>query len=682
MDHDRLVPLPLSERHAPAGAVVSEDVDPNETLSVTLYVRRRPGQPELPEPDNPTSLTPTLSDEEFAAMYGADQADIDRVVQFAERAGLHVTESSPIKRSVSAEGSVEAMQRAFGVQLRHYREGVEEFRGRVGPVSVPEELSGIVDSVFGLDDRRVGRPRLRRSPHRPTAVTLPYARAVGLPTNTFLPPAVADLYRFPPGTDGDGQSVAILNFNEADSHGGYSADALRVFFEQVVGTPVPEMTDIVVHGQGNDPGTDDGSDPFDTSGEVMLDVQMVGGCAPKAKIIMYWTQFTEQGWVDAINSIITDTENQPSVISVSYGNPEDDPRSAWTASAIKKVNEAFRAAAARGITICCAAGDDGSRDQAGDGAAHADFPASSPYVLGCGGTQVIAPQGSILYESVWNNGPGSATGGGISRFFPVPSYQRFAGVPRSVNPDHHSGRGIPDVSGIADPETGVAIVTLDGEHLAVIGGTSATAPMWAALVARLNQGLQHRLGFLNPPLYRFLNYPVMRDITVGNNGAYQAVPGWDPCTGVGSPDGINLLAALRWLLQTMPPPHGDPNRAPRGAAAGDGTQSAPAPAGRSAADPDGELQPFVESYASYTTEVADAWQRLTTTGAEAGWDAAATTFRHEVGAAYLEYVGALKEAWRKIQPAKLNPVTLAMVGASMNSAGTVTSMALPDRGGS
>ena len=683
MNQERLVPLPLTERYAPVGAKVSGDVDPNENISVTIYVQRRQDQPELPEPDDTSgSLPPRVSDEDFAAAYGADQADIDKVVEFAQRAGLTVIDSSALKRSVTVEGDVAAMQRTFGVQLKRYHHAGETFRGRVGPVNVPEELFDVVESVFGLDDRKVGSPRLRRSLRLPGEIGLPTVRAGGLPANTYLPPAVANLYRFPPGTDGSGECVAILNFNEADSHGGYSADALQVFFEQVGGMPVPEMIDIVVHGQGNDPGTDDGSDPFDTSGEVMLDVQMVGGCAPRAKIIMYWTRFTEQGWVDAVNAIITDTDNQPSVISVSYGNPEDDPRSAWTASAIKKVNEAFRAAAARGITVCCASGDDGSRDQAGDGAAHADFPASSPYVLACGGTRVLAPQGVILQEVVWNDGPGSATGGGISRFFPVPAYQRFAAVPPSANPDHHVGRGIPDVSGLADPETGVVVITLDGQHLAVIGGTSATSPMWAALVARLNQGLRLRLGFLNPLLYRFLHYAVLRDITVGNNGAYHAVPGWDACTGLGSPDGINMMTALDWLLRTATPSGqqiqaGTPETN-RGSTAAP-TQPTGLPGAAPARTP-GDLGPFVDSYVAYTRELAEAWQRLTSTGPGVGWDASTTTFRHEVYAAFLEYIGTLKKAWRQIPPTSLDPTTLAMVGLSISSAGAVTRMALPNPG--
>jgi kumamolisin len=216
--------------------------------------------------------------------------------------------------------------------------------------------------------------------------------------------------------------------------------------------------------------------------------------------------------------------------------------------AINRVDATFAAAAAKGITICCASGDDGSRDQAPDSRAHADFPASSPHVLAVGGTRLESANGAISSETVWNDGPGSATGGGISSLFPVPAWQSGAHVPKSANPPHRRGRGVPDVSADADPQTGVAIITLDGQHLTVIGGTSAAAPQWAALLARVNQALGAPVGFVNPLLYTQLNpAKALRDITSGNNGAYKCGPGWDANTGWGSPGGSTLLEAFQAL---------------------------------------------------------------------------------------------------------------------------------------
>jgi len=262
---------------------------------------------------------------------------------------------------------------------------------------------------------------------------------------------------------------------------------------------------------------------------------------------MYFTEFTSQGWVDALNEAITD-DNQISVISISYGNPEDDPQGAWTAMGVQNVNVAVQAAAAKGITICCASGDDGSSDDDPSGA-HVDFPASSPFVLGVGGTNLVASSGApptIQSETVWNELLHSegATGGGVSDVFTKPSYQNSVNVPPSANPPHDIGRGVPDVAAVADPVTGVVVMDIDGKHLEQIGGTSASTPLWASLIARLNQGLNARCGFLNPLLYGRFSTGVLRDITVGNNGAYSAGPGWDACTGLGSPNGDQLLNAL------------------------------------------------------------------------------------------------------------------------------------------
>ena len=204
--------------------------------------------------------------------------------------------------------------------------------------------------------------------------------------------------------------------------------------------------------------------------------------------------------------------------------------------------------AAKGITICCASGDDGSSDDDPSGA-HVDFPASSPFVLGVGGTNLVASSGApptIQSETVWNELLHSegATGGGVSDVFTKPSYQNSVNVPPSANPPHDIGRGVPDVAAVADPVTGVVVMDIDGKHLEQIGGTSASTPLWASLIARLNQGLNARCGFLNPLLYGRFSTGVLRDITVGNNGAYSAGPGWDACTGLGSPNGDQLLNAL------------------------------------------------------------------------------------------------------------------------------------------
>jgi kumamolisin len=425
----------------------------------------------------------------------------------------------------------------------------------------------VIVGVFGLDTRRVGQSRRRKIEGRSVGwqslKAIPPAKGATHPTlalaglsnkwpGTFFPPQVSQLYGYPQQLDGTGQTVAIFAFNgpsSPDPRGGYKLAALKTYFEQVLGGKTPSIEDVVVQGPGNDPGPDTqtSSNRGDSTGEVMLDMCVVGSVAPGAKIFMYFTEFNSQGWIDALSAAITDN-NGISVISISYGNPEDDPRGLWTAMGVNQVNQALQAAIAKQITICVAAGDDGSSDAVSTGA-HVDFPASSPNVLGVGGTTLVATQvapAAIARETVWNEVRQNegATGGGISAIFSKPSYQDSVSVPVSVNPGHNVGRGVPDVAAVGDPATGVVVMHVDGKNLEPIGGTSASTPLWAALIARLNQGLNARCGFLNPILYTQCASGVLNDITLGNNGAYSATAGWDACTGLGSPQGQRLLHAL------------------------------------------------------------------------------------------------------------------------------------------
>jgi kumamolisin len=195
-----------------------------------------------------------------------------------------------------------------------------------------------------------------------------------------------------------------------------------------------------------------------------------------------------------------------------------------------------------GITVCVASGDNGSSDGVNDGANHVDFPASSPYALACGGTSLQASGTTITGESVWNDGAqGGASGGGVSSVFPLPAWQDGLHVtPTSGGNQPLTMRGVPDVSADADPETGYD-VRIDGTDT-VIGGTSAVAPLWAGLIARINAAKRSSVGFINPLLYAAPS--ALKDITSGNNGNFAAGPHWDACTGLGSPDGAKIATLL------------------------------------------------------------------------------------------------------------------------------------------
>ncbi len=292
------------------------------------------------------------------------------------------------------------------------------------------------------------------------------------------------------------------------------------------------MVAVPVDGGKNAPTNPNGADS-----EVMLDIEVAAGIAPAAKIAVYFTPNTDQGFLDALTTAVHDTTNHPSVISISWGGPE----SSWTQQAMTAFDDACQSAAALGVTITVACGDNGSTDGVSDGSNHVDFPASSPHVLACGGTKITVSGTTLTNEVVWNDDAqnGGATGGGVSAVFALPTWQENAKVPAASG---SGGRGLPDVAGDAAPATGYSI-QVDGET-EVVGGTSAVAPLWAGLIALLNQKLGKPVGFLNPQIYPLLGSPAFRDITQGNNGAYKAGPGWDACTGLGSPVGTSLLTKL------------------------------------------------------------------------------------------------------------------------------------------
>jgi kumamolisin len=558
-----------SARPAIRGAALAERTEqpkPNARLTVTIYVQRDPQGTSVPAARELGRLAPHarsyLRPEEAVAAFGAAQADLDAVVAFAKRNKLEVKEQSIAKRLVRVSGTVKQLDRAFGVELRHYQhpdptQGI--YRSYEGEVQLPTELAGVVEGVLGLDNRRMVRTR----PHKSARVAETEAAGAQPPANAYTPPMLASLFDFP-AADGSGQCVAVFAFNEQSAKGGYSASQLDKYFSEVLGLPTPKLTDVVVQGPGNQPG--DGSNENDSTGEVLLDLCTVGGVVPGANVAVYFTEFTEEGWVNAIKAAVSDTTNKPRVISISYGNPEDDEtKGAWTEQAVKLVNGAFEQAAAQGMTICCASGDDGSADEPGETPIpHVDFPASSPWVLGCGGIRLEAntATGKISSEKVWNDlaGGNGATGGGVSRLFALPEWQAAVDVPPNADGSGKTGRGVPDVASLADPETPMWVLTPSG-RLGGVGGTSAAAPMWSALITRLNQLTGTPLGYCNPQLYAHAAGVGFEDIVKGDNGSYKAGPGWDACTGWGRPDGAALLQALK-APSSVPTPAPGPTPAP------------------------------------------------------------------------------------------------------------------------
>jgi kumamolisin len=512
---DRVV-LPGSKKHPLAGARAVGPVDSNERIEVSVYLRA-PNTTDVAKDlqEHIVGQQEPLSREEYAARYSARADDIAKVAQFAHEHHLTVVESNAVRRVVVLSGAADAISAAFGVDLQKYEYQGETYRGRSGEILIPAELAAIVTGVFGIDNRPQARAHIQ---FKAAAAKISYS-----------PLQLAQLYNFPTGSDGSGQSIAIIELG-----GGYRKKDLTQYFGNL-GIAVPEVVSVSVDGGKNNPTTANSAD-----GEVALDIEVAGGLAPGARIAVYFAPNTDAGFLDAITTATHDNVNKPSVISISWGQAE----SAWTQQALQNMDQAFQAAAALGITVCAAAGDRGSNDGVGDGLAHVDYPASDPYVLGCGGTKLEGSNSTISSEVVWNeNADTSATGGGVSDTFGLPTWQADAHVPPSANAGGHVGRGVPDVAGDADPQTGYNVI-VDGQSL-VFGGTSAVAPLWSGLIARINQQIGKPVGFLHPTIYKLgAQSGAFHDITIGNNGSYSAGMGWDACTGLGSPDGTKLLAAL------------------------------------------------------------------------------------------------------------------------------------------
>lgn len=533
------VALAGSTRAMRPGAKVLGVADPDEWIEVTIKVRRKEALPEPgPVKGVPGAAGKPLSMKELGERYGADPADLEKVRTVLTGLGVRILKEDALTCSVRAGARAEVMETVFQVRLFHYAHAEGNYRGRKGDLRVPAELKDIIVAVLGLDNRKM----VKRRPMRKRKTSLDLADRAAASRTWFFPGELATIYSFPAG-DGRGQTVGLLEFG-----GGFFADDLATFCQNAnVGVPTVKPVSV-----NNTPTNQrDGSE-----GEVMLDVEVVAGVCPAATIVVYFSSFDESGWVDILDTAIHDQDHPMTVISCSWGYAEDAP-GAWSAGAQAAINDSLKAAALLGITVCVAAGDDGSDDEVGDGHAHVDFPSSSPYVLAVGGTTLKRSASGTITETAWKDGDGlrkdngGSTGGGVSTIFPRPSWQTVSIA--SVNPGSIDGRVVPDVAADASANTGYWTV-VDGQGGAS-GGTSAAAPLWASLIARLNAAMGGRVGFLSPLLYqagsdgKILGQSGCRDITSGNNdtasiGGYSAGPGFDAVTGWGVPIGAALQSGL------------------------------------------------------------------------------------------------------------------------------------------
>ncbi len=523
------VPLRGSERttfgEAPEGTRTARKTA-SRPITISVLLKGRAPIPAIQDGPPPARLTRA----KFRQQFGADPAAVKAVRAFARKAGLTVaaTPDQLAGRTVQLTGTRAQLQEAFGITLSDRQHAGATFRVREGAIMIPQSLADVVEGVLGLDNRPQAKAHFRIARPAPPAPKSKRGQAIPAAASTsgFTPPQIAGFYDFPANASAAGQTIGLIELG-----GGYRAADLKAYFSSL-GLPNPTIAAISVDGGKNSPSTADSAD-----GEVMLDVEVAAAVAPGAAIAVYFAPNTDQGFIDAVTTAVHDSTHKPSVISISWGGPE----SSWTQQAVTALDSACQAAALLGVTVTVACGDNGSTDGVDDGANHVDFPASSPHVLACGGTRITVSGDTLSGETVWNelSSQEGATGGGVSSLFPKPSWQSSAKVPAPPS-GSAGGRGVPDVAGDADPVTGYT-VRVDGQTVP-IGGTSAVAPLWAGLIALSNAAAKSPAGFANPALYAAP--AAFRDITEGSNGAFSAGPGWDPCTGLGSPRGTAILSAL------------------------------------------------------------------------------------------------------------------------------------------
>jgi kumamolisin len=487
------VVLPGSAKSMPFGARIMAPADKSQVLTVSVYLRKFDSR----------------SSDSLAAIRA-----------FAVAKGLTIDENHT--GYVQLTGTVDAMEKAFMVQLKavQHTNGTKH-RGRDGPIHIPEELAGSIQSVLGLDDGPIAKPHYRKP------LVMPRVPGMG----GYTGPQLAQVYNAPPGVDGTGCCIRVIAL------GGRPLDADIAAFFSGIGLATPTIEYVSVDGANFVPG----ADPNGADVETALDICVSGGMAPGAHIQVFMAPNSDAGFADGWSHIVNDPlpAGCTSVVSsTSWGSPEPS----WTQQAMQTMNGIAAQGKANNppCPMHAAAGDNGSDDGVGDGKPHGDFPASGPAVVGVGGLRGAGPG-----EMAWGGqtSGGGATGGAPSEFWPKPDYQTgFAAG---------TTRGVCDVSAPGDPGTGYAT------SAGTVGGTSGASPMWAGGIALVNQALaaagKPPIADLHALLYA--NPHACNDVTVGTNGQYSAGPGYDYPTGLGSPDFSKILAAaLGAPTGTKPPP--------------------------------------------------------------------------------------------------------------------------------
>jgi kumamolisin len=524
-----------SEHPQPKGFKKLQATDGAQELTVTLMLRRHQGHTQVTPEEVMARPSSRPTREAFTKARGAAQSEIDAVVNFAKEAGLQVVDADAARRSVIVHGSAAAISKAFAVQLNNYEYARGTYRSHDGPVNVPASIADYVQAVVGLTNREVEAKHW-------SATSAVQQRAQADPPNTvaLTPAQVANLYNFPAG-DGANQTIGLYEMKIGRTAAGYSKSDIEGTMKALGNLPMPNIIDVPVDGEKNSGKSD---------GETGLDITVAAAIAPKATIAVYFAGAQVQNMIHALQMMILPKagEPTPNIVSISYGWGADDPGSPnFSPSEYAQFTSIFEDASTNKITVFVSSGDSGAYVESTT-QAQTSYPASDIWVTACGGTTIGNINGSSFDEWVWNDD--GATGGGVSARFAVPQYQAAAAIPKRTGTGT-AGRGVPDIAGNASPYSGYPQV-LNGKPPQPIGGTSAVAPLYAGLMARINSNLGSPAGFLNTTLYS-LPAAAFRHIAgppgPANNSfngvtGYPAGAGWNACTGLGSVNGQALQAAL------------------------------------------------------------------------------------------------------------------------------------------
>jgi kumamolisin len=532
-------------------------LDPDHRIDFTVVLAAKAPLPSIHVPlsafsvreNNKGHSSRHLTHSELRHAYGAVAGAAELVESFARASKLEVLDSATQRRSIQLSGRAVDVGRAFKTRFEEFELKGHRFFGPAGPLDAPEEWNGVVEALLGLQGSRHAWPRCRSAVHG--------SRAAGRLHD------LAQAYGFPANLDGSGETIGLIELG-----GGFYPEDIEQFCSRI-GVPTPPITVVEIGSSTNRPASRRAIHEYSDvvngtltlaakaeetasfiaaqcTAEVTMDIEILAALAPAAHIVVYFSSGDEQGLYHAISRAVHDERHQPAILSVSWSMPEH----ALSQMEIDAIEGVLREAAQLGITVCGSSGDAGAQNGSKDGKASVNYPASSPYCLACGGTSGKIDQQSIAEEVVWNSthyGIKGASGGGVSERFHIPAWQESARIP--VGPGGKVGRGVPDVAGLADPRYGCEMLIADRTFTS--SGTSAVAPLWAALIARLNQALGRRCGHLHPHVYQLgkERRPGLRPVLKGDNGLYHAGEGWNACTGYGTPRGEELLEHLKkaWL---------------------------------------------------------------------------------------------------------------------------------------